>query len=233
MKIEVWSDFSCPFCYLGKTRLEKAVSHLGLQDEVELEFRSFLLNPFAPKTTELRGAAAFAKQKDVSKAEAEGMFTQVSTLFQQEGLDANMDNLVMTSTLDAHRLAKYARSQHKENVLSNRLLQAYFRDGLNLADHEVLLDIAEQSGLNREEAKAVLASEAYLDTVNAEIAQARSFGVSGVPFFVLEDKYSISGAQPQEYFNQAIEQVWKESHPLTPLGSTPDGVCSDGSCSLN
>lgn len=232
MKVQVWSDFSCPFCYIGKTRLEKALRNNELDDKIDIEFKSYQLNPMAPQTTELNALAAFAKEKHMPQTQVKTMFENVTSAFHQEGINVDMERLVMTNTFNAHRVAKLARTHEKENELTAALMKAYFEDGQNLADTDTLVSLAKSVGLDEKDVRKTLESHDYHDLVNTEISQAHAMGVRGVPFFVINGKYSISGAQPQTLFEQAILQAWNEEHPVKPLGTENESLCSDDSCSI-
>lgn len=231
MKIQIWSDFSCPFCYLGKTRLEKAIAQSGFQDSVVLEYQSFQLNPNAPKQTTLTAAEAFVKEKGVSLKEAQEMFAYVGQQFQAEAIEVKMDEIKMTSTFDAHRVAKYAKEMGKDSEYTALMMKAYFEEGKNIADHQVIGAIAKQVGLDKDEVQAILSSNRYAQQVTDEINQAQSLGVRGVPFFVINGKYAISGAQPIAIFEQALNQVHQEEQPLQSLADDRN-LCADGTCTI-
>ena len=147
------------------------------------------------------------------------------------GLVYNYDQIQMTNTFDAHRIAKWANQFGKEDALTNRLMKAYFTDGLNLANHETLAELVSELGMNKKDALAVLSSTQYKDQVLAEIQESRTIGVQGVPFFVLNRKYGVSGAQQKEYFLNALNQIWAEENPLKTLqDSDHDAACEHEEC---
>lgn len=235
MKIEVWSDFVCPFCYIGKRRLEIALERFPHKDRVEVVFRSFELDPDAKKQVDLSIHEMIAQKYGISVEEAKKLNADVGRQAAAVGLTFRFDTMKPTNTFDAHRLAKYAEAQGKLPEMANRLFQAYFTDSLLISDHDVLIGLAGDAGLDREEAKQVLESGSYSDEVRKDEAEAARLGVRGVPFFVLNRKYAISGAQPIEVFIQALEKVWEEeqeSSPLQPLASDGGGQCADGSCRI-
>lgn len=215
MKIEMWSDFVCPFCYIGKTRLEKALEQFSHSDEVEVEFKSFELDPNAPSHSDKNIHESLAEKYGISIEQAKQNNTQIGVQAAQIGLTFHFDEMKPTNTFDAHRLAKYAKNQGKEREMIERLLHAYFTESKNIGDTATLADLAEEVGLDRQEALHVLNSkEIYVSDVRADQRMAQQLGVTGVPFFVINQKYAISGAQPIETFFSALEKVWEEESAL-------------------
>jgi len=207
MKIEVWSDFVCPFCYIGKRRLEEAIEQAGFASQAEVEFKSFELDPHSPKTSDKSIYESLAEKYGSTIEAAKGMTAQVVEQAKTVGLDYNFDTMKPANTLDAHRLVKWASAQGKAKEANELLLQAYFIEAKDIGKDEVLLDLIESIGLPRDEADKVLNSDDYLTEVQADIARAGQIGVRGVPFFVLNDKYAISGAQPLETFVGALNKI--------------------------
>lgn len=231
MKIEVWSDFSCPFCYIGKTIFEETLNKFEHKDKIEVIYKSYQLNPNAPFETNEDSYTVFSKTKGVSLNEAKNMFMQTVVRAKEVGLTFDYDNMKMTNTFKAHRLAKWARTLGAESQISQKLFDGYFTKGLNINDNAVLLDIVKSLNLDVEAAKKVLESDSFKDEVESEIADATQIGVRGVPFFVLDRKYAVSGAQPAEMFKSAIEQAYKEANPFQTLGSD-DEVCGPDGCAI-
>lgn len=234
MNVEIWSDVVCPWCYIGKRRFEEALSQFTHRDQVTVIWRSYQLDPGAPKTSEETVNEVLAKKYHVSKQQAQQMNDRVSTLAAEVGLDYHLENALQCNTFDAHRLIHLAAKHEVQDAMKERLLKAYFTDGEAVGDNETLIRLAGEVGLDTDEARAVLASDTYADEVKADIRRARVLGVQGVPFFVIDEKYGISGAQPTELFSEALEQVWAEAHPLIKVGGTQqDGsICDDESCAL-
>jgi len=231
MKIEIWSDFACPFCYIGKKRFEQALSEFTHNKHVEVIYKAYQLNPNAPKKMEGTAYEAFAKGHSTTVAQAKDRFKMFTENAKTAGLVYNYDQIQMTNTFDAHRVAKWANQFGKEDALTNRLMKAYFTDGLNLADHQTLANLVSELGMNKDEALTVLSSNQYKDQVLAEIQESRTIGVQGVPFFVLNRKYGISGAQQKEYFLNALNQIWSEENPLKTLDkSDSDAACEHEEC---
>lgn len=210
MKIEVWSDFVCPFCYIGKRRLEEALEQAGFEGKAEVEFKAFELDPHSPKTSDKSMYEVLAEKYGSTVEAAKGMTAQVVEQAKSVGLDYNFDAMKPANTLDAHRLVKWASAQGKAAEANELLLHSYFIEGKEIGENDVLLDLIETLGLSREEANKVLTSDAYLTEVQADITRAGQIGVRGVPFFVLNDKYAISGAQPLEAFVSALNKVGEE-----------------------
>jgi len=237
MKIEVWSDYVCPFCYIGKRLLEQSLEKTGYSDQVEVVFKAYELDPTSPKVSNESTAEMLARKYGTTVEAAKQMNQQVGERAKEVGLHYNFDKMKPANTFDAHRLAKFAEEKGKEAELSELLLQSYFIDGKEIGRHEVLLDLAESVGLARAEAESVLESEKYAENVRADINEAMQIGVRGVPFFVLNGKYAISGAQPAEVFENALRQVAEEEGlkpkpKLKTFGSDQGGLCTDGSCDI-
>ncbi|HWO75131.1 MAG TPA: DsbA family oxidoreductase [Bacillus sp. (in: firmicutes)] len=210
MKIEVWSDFACPFCYIGKRRLEEALEQFPHRDQVEVEFRSFELDPDAPKDQKDSLHEVLAKKYRTSIEQAKAMNQNVSEMAQTVGLTYNLDMAIPTNTFTAHRLAQYAKSQGKEKEMVELLFKAYFTEGKHLSDHDTLVQLASEAGLDEQGVKAVLEGNDFSNEVHSNEMEAQQLGVTGVPFFVINRKYGIWGAQPLEVFTQTLEKVWQE-----------------------
>ncbi|MBS4210306.1 DsbA family oxidoreductase [Bacillus sp. FJAT-50079] len=211
MKIEIWSDFVCPFCYIGKRRLEAALEQFPHRDEVQLEFKSFELDPDAPLKSTQSIHEMLAAKYGMTIEKAKEMNAGVGEQAASVGLTFNFDNMKPTNTFDAHRLAHYAKKHGKANKITENLLHAYFTDGKDVSDKETLVALAEGVGLEADAVLAVLNDEqAYADDVRDDEKTASQIGVRGVPFFVLNGKYAVSGAQASETFLGALEKVWEE-----------------------
>jgi predicted DsbA family dithiol-disulfide isomerase len=237
MKIEVWSDFVCPFCYIGKRRLEEALEQFPHKEDVEVIFKSFELDPNSERNSGKTIHEALASKYGTSIEQAKKMNENMGQQAAAVGLDFQFDNMIPTNTFDAHRLAKYAKNAGKAPEMTERLLKAYFTQSQHIGSHETLLKLAEEVGLDRNESEAVLRSSDFENEVRADEEEARNIGVQGVPFFVLNRKYAISGAQPLEVFTNALQKVWEEENAqpslqtLTSEGS--DGMtCSDDGCEI-
>lgn len=238
MKIEVWSDFVCPFCYIGKRRLEEALEQFEHRDQVEIEFKSFELDPNAAKDSKQSIHEMLASKYGMTVEKAKEMNANVGAQAASVGLTFNFDNMKPTNTFDAHRLAHFAKKQDKDAELTEKLLHAYFTDSKNVSDKETLTKISESVGLEREEVLAVLNDEqAIADDVRFDQQTAQQIGVRGVPFFVINQKYAISGAQAPETFLGALQKAWEEAN-ATPIlqdlsgESADDASCTDEGCAI-
>ncbi|MGO8883826.1 MAG: DsbA family oxidoreductase [Streptosporangiaceae bacterium] len=211
MQIEIWSDVVCPWCYLGKRRFERALESFDHRDEVEVVYRSFELDPSAPAGTSTPTVDLLASKYGMTPEQAEAAQRQMEQRAAQDGLDFRMEALRSGSTRDAHRLLQLARARGRQAELTERLHRAYFTEQASIFDHSSLADFAVDAGLDRGEVVAVLDGDDYGDAVDADEAMARSLGATGVPFFVIDRRYGISGAQPAEVMAQALEQAWADA----------------------
>lgn len=236
MKIEVWSDYVCPFCYIGKRRLEVALSQFPHKDQVEIEFKSFELDPNAPlnkgKSIHEAIAEKYGMTIEQAKQTNQGIGQQAASI----GLSFNFDKMKPTNTFDAHRLVKYAKTQGREAEISEKLFQAYFTEGKHIGDHKTLADIAESAGLDRNQVLHILQDPtAFVHEVRLDEAIAQRYQITGVPFFLINQKYTISGAQPLETFIKALKKVWQEESAapvFQDLSTEKDVSCADGSCAI-
>lgn len=210
MKIEIWSDYVCPFCYIGKRRLEEALEQTGLGEKAEVVFKAYELDPNSPEVSDTLMTEVLAKKYGMSVEEAKKMTDNVVDQAKSVGLNYNFDVMTPANTFNAHRLAKLAEQEGFDKTVSESLLKAYFIDGEKIGAEGVLLRIAEEAGISRDRAKAVLDSDEFADDVRMDIAEAQQIGVKGVPFFVIDRKYAISGAQPAEAFANALRQAAEE-----------------------
>ncbi|AVT29024.1 disulfide bond formation protein DsbA [Plantactinospora sp. BC1] len=211
MQLEVWSDIVCPWCYLGKRRLETALGQFEHADEVEVVWRSFQLDPSYPKGEPRPVPEALREKLGASPAQVAAMQGHVTALAAEEGLDYHLDRSIMANTFDAHRLTHLAREYGLGTELHERLMRANLIEAENVDDPETLVRLGTDVGVPAEAARRVLAGDEYAKDVEADIAQARAFGANGVPFFVLDRRYGISGAQPVEAFLSALRTAHQES----------------------
>ena len=235
LKVEVWSDVVCPWCYIGKRRFETALARFAHRDEVELVWRSFELDVSAPPSSAEQGtyAGRLASKYGCSPIEAQAMIDNMTVTAGQEGLDFRFDLARPGNTFDAHRLLHLALEHGIQDELKERLDHATFTEGSPVSDHAALRALATQVGLPEIEVDAVLTSGRYTDAVRADEAQALAYGISGVPFFVIDGRYGISGAQPADAVLQTLDKAWSEHSPLalvTSEGSAPS--CDGDSCAV-
>ncbi len=237
MKIDIWSDFACPFCYIGKRRLEQALAEFPQRDAVEITFHSFELDPNAPTDQTESIHEALAKKYGMSVAEAMRMNEGVAEQAASVGLSFQFDKIVLTNTFDAHRLTQFAKTKGKDTALTEKLFYAYFTAGRHISDVDTLVEIAEEVGLEREEVIKVLQDkDSFSENVRKDEVTAQQIGVRGVPFFVINQKYAVSGAQPKETFVRALEKIWAEEKNQPVLqeiaDADTDASCVDGSCAV-
>lgn len=214
MHIEVWSDIACPFCFIGKRRLESALARFAHRDAVHVHWRSFQLQPDLITDSSRRLNEFLATSKGLSLPQVEQMQAHVRAMGAHENIAFAMDRVVVANTFTAHRLLQWAQSEGRGDAMKDRLMRAYFTEGANVDDRATLQALATEVGLDAARAADVLDSDAYSDDVRRDVAEARQLGISGVPFFVLDQKYAISGAQPADVFDQALAQAhaaWTQS----------------------
>jgi predicted DsbA family dithiol-disulfide isomerase len=234
MQVEIWSDVVCPWCYIGKRRFESALAAFKHREQIEIVWKSFELDPNAPRTSEDTLNQMLAKKYGMSAEKAAEANERVTSLAAQEGLDYHLDQAHPGNTFDAHRLIHLAASHGLQGAMKERLMHAYFTEGQPVGDIETLVKLGAELGLDAAKTRIALASDTYADEVAADEKEARMLGISGVPFFVIDEKYGISGAQPVELFQQALEQAWSEAHPLIQVGGTAEdaGSCEGDNCAI-
>lgn len=234
MKIEIWSDVICPFCYIGKRKLENALAKFPQKEAIEIEWKSFQLNPDQKTNPKISTLEYLAETKGWSLEQAREISSQVAGMAESEGLIFNFENAVVANTKNAHRLIHLAKAADKGGEMKERLLKAYFTEGLNIDDSETLISLGKEIGLEEESIKKLLESNQYEDAVDQDIYESRLIGVKGVPFFVLDRKFGISGAQPDEVFTQTLEKAWtefaKENPQLEMVGDSTDSCEIEGEC---
>jgi predicted DsbA family dithiol-disulfide isomerase len=211
MKVEIWSDVVCPFCYIGKRRFEEALARFGGKEEVEIEWKSFQLNPQTVSNPNISSHQNLANHKGISVEQATDMANQVTEMASNVGLSFDFDKAVVANTFNAHRLLHFSKAHGKQNELKERLLKAYFEKGENIDDKASLITIAEEVGLDKQAVQDFLNSDELAMEVKADIHEAQSLSIHGVPFFVFNRKYGISGAQPVEAFLQTLEKARQHS----------------------
>jgi predicted DsbA family dithiol-disulfide isomerase len=209
VRIDIWSDFACPWCALGVHRLDAALEEFEHADAVDIVHRAFELDPRAPASRGLTMAEAVAKKYGISAAQAEAGHQHLVALGREAGIEFHFDRVQLGSTFDAHRLARAARGTGSEHALVNGLFAAHFTDGRLLSDHTVLLDVATAAGLDVDTANGVLASDAFAPDVRADEMKARDMDVTGVPHFLVNDRWPIPGAQDVETLVLVLRRAWE------------------------
>ncbi len=229
--VQVWSDIACPWCYVGKRRLEAALASFAERDAVQVVWRAFELDPSAPRVRPATQsyAARLAAKYGTPVAEAEGMIARMTDVARADGLDFHFERVQSGSTFDAHRVLHLALDRGVQDAVKERFLRAYMTEGEPIGEPDALVRLAAEAGLDAEEVRGVLASDAYAREVRADEEEAREVGIRGVPFFVIGGRYAVSGAQPAEVLAGALAKAWSER----PAGTEPyaDGaVCGPEGC---
>ena len=208
MKVEIWSDVVCPWCYIGKRHFEQALAAFPHRGEVEVVWRSFELDPGAPRVREGAYASRLARKYGVAVDQAQAMIDRMTGTAASVGLDIRFDIAQPGNTFDAHRLIHLARERGLQDAVKERFLAATFTEGRQIGDPATLVALAGEAGLERDEAAAVLASDAFGEAVRADEREAVALGTTGVPFFVIDRALGIAGAQPPATLRQALERAW-------------------------
>jgi len=235
MIIEIWSDIMCPFCYIGKRHYENALKQFAGKNNIELKWKSYLLDPETPLEFEkpLNVYEYPTERKGISLAQSIKMHEHVVAMAKQAGLDYQLDKLVVANMVKAHRVIQFAKKKGLADLIEENMFKAYFTEGKNLADDDVLIAIGIASGLTKEEVITALTDDLYAYEVDQDIQEARAIGLTGVPFFVFDRKYAISGAQPTEAFLNTLNKSYKEwlaSNPQPGLQITSGESCSTEGC---
>lgn len=211
MKVEIWSDIMCPFCYIGKRHFEEAMKQFPEADNIEVEWHSFQLDPSLPKpASDLSAYEYLAQRKGMSVEQSKAMHQNVVQMASNAGLNYNFDKAIVANSFDAHRLIQFAKTKQLGDAAEERLFKAYFIEGKNMCDASTLLELAKDIGLNEAEAREVINGDAYSSEVKKDIEEASQIGVRGVPFFVFNRKYAVSGAQPSATFVNVLEKSFSE-----------------------
>jgi len=211
MEVEIWADVVCPWCYLGKKRFEYALASFEHRDKVQVTYRSFQLDPAAPPGVTSPTVEMLAEKYGMSAARAEQAQRQMEERAAGDGLTFRMSDLRSGNTRDAHRLLQLAKASGQQEQLMERLQRAYFTEQDSIFDHDSLTRLAVQAGLDRDDVTQVLDSDQYADHVDTDQAMARALGATGVPLFVIDRRYGISGAQPAETIASVLERSWTEA----------------------
>ena len=211
MEVEIWSDVVCPWCYLGKKRFEQALANFEHKEKVQVTYRSFQLDPAAPPGVTSPTVEMLAQKYGMSAARAEQAQRQMEERAAEDGLTFRMSGLRSGNTRDAHRLLQLAKASGQQDQLMERLQRAYFTEQDSIFDHDSLTRLATEAGLDRDDVSEVLTSDQYADHVDTDQAMARALGATGVPLFVIDRRYGISGAQPPETITDVLERAWAEA----------------------
>jgi len=233
LQIEIWSDVMCPFCFIGKRRFEHALERFEHKDGVAVVWKSFQLAPDIETEPDKSVNEYLAERKGWTLDYAKQMNDRVTEMAAQVGLVYNMDKAVVANSFDAHRVLQLAKTKHLGDAMEEQLFKAYFTDGKNTADHNTLTDIGVAAGLNENDVKHVLSTNAFADAVERDVLESEQLGVTGVPFFVLDRKYAVSGAQDSALFLQALNRAhgeWKQANSKLETVASGDACGIDGDC---
>ncbi len=238
MKVEIWSDVVCPWCYIGKRRFEAALAEFPSRDQVEVEWKAFELDPTADSAPAgepagereyaTRLAAKYGTDVDSAQQMIDTMTAQAAT----EGLDFHFETAVRANTVDAHQVIHLAGLRGVQDAVKERLLRAYFTEGEAVGDRDSLVRLAAEAGLDPAEVRDVLDEGRYVSAVRADEAEAQALGIRGVPFFVVDRKYGVSGAQPAEVLRQVLDRAWSERAPLIPVVGGDATACGPDGCAV-
>jgi predicted DsbA family dithiol-disulfide isomerase len=236
MKVEIWSDVMCPFCYIGKRHFEKAVAALPFKNDIEVEWKSFQLNPTYHNVDNEDLYTYLARSKGMSVAQAKQLTQQVVSMAANVGLQLDFEKNIPANSFDAHRLLHFAKSKGKQDAAEEALFSAHFMDGKDIAAAEVLIGIAEALELDEAEFKSVLSSDDFAEAVNYDSYESKQLGISGVPYFIFDRKYALSGAQPIQVFEQALVQSFNEWQAeqtpvvINSLNENNEASCDENGC---
>lgn len=234
MKVEIWSDVMCPFCYIGKRKFEKAVAQFADSSNIEVIWKSFQLSPDMVTDTTISTYQYLADHKGIPVADAKRMSDQVTQSAAREGLVYNFDNAVVANSFKAHRFTHYAKSYGKQDAAEEALFKAYFTEGKNIDDNSILVSLGVSIGLDAEDLNNTLQTDKHAAEVDADITEANMLGIRGVPFFVFDRKYAVSGAQDSSVFIQTLSQSvaeWRTQQSDSAIAVTDGAVCTpDGVC---
>ncbi|OIN58481.1 DsbA family oxidoreductase [Arsenicibacter rosenii] len=216
MEVEIWSDVMCPFCYIGKRKFEQALSQFPQRDQVKITWKSFLLNPDMQTDPDKTIHEYLAENKGWSVDQAKAIGAQVTEMAREVGLTYDFDRAVVANAINAHRVIQLAKTNGLGDAIEERLFRAYFTEGRNIDDFDTLIELATEIGLAKDDVEAVLTSDRFMEEVQREVYEAQQVGARGVPFFVLNRRYAVSGAQQTPTFLNALQTAWSEWEKTQP-----------------
>ena len=232
MKVDIWSDVRCPFCYIGKHKFEKALQKFPQKDRIEVVWHSFELDPYIKTDAGKSIYDHLAENKGISRQQAEQMVTYSTRIAEEAGLKFNQERSVVANSFNAHRLIQFAKTKGLGDKAEEELFKAYFEGGKNIDDQATLAQIGVSIGLDNKVLAGVLSSGIFEKEVREDEDEAQRIGIHGVPFFIFDQKYAVSGAQSPEVFSGALEQSWNEYEKSQNLVILEEGKsCTvDGNC---
>ncbi|KQR11198.1 disulfide bond formation protein DsbA [Cellulomonas sp. Leaf334] len=235
MNVEVWSDIACPWCYIGKRRFATALADFPHREHVEVTWRAYELSPSTPVGPGIPEIDALARHKGIPREQVTRMFAQVTDVAAGEGLAYDFDRAIAANTFAAHRLVHLARTTGGSDLAERTLealFSAHFEHGADLGDDETLVRIVSGAGVAADAVRAALADGTGADAVRADEDEARALGVTGVPFFVVDRRIAVSGAQPADVFTQLLDTAWRDANPVQVLATADGAACVDDSCAI-
>jgi predicted DsbA family dithiol-disulfide isomerase len=232
MKVEIWSDVACPWCYIGKRRFEAALSAFPHKDAVEVVWRSYQLDPTLPEHYDGTELEYLSTRKGMAPQQVSQMFDHVAQQAKGEGLNYRFDSVVVANSFTAHRLIHLAAVHGKQDAAKERLLSDHFEQGKDIGSREYLASLGRDLGIDAGEVDQLFTTDKYADDVRFDFEEGRSLGISGVPFFVIDRKFGLSGAQPAGTFTAALNQAWQEANPLVLVNSGEGEACGPHGCSV-
>jgi len=236
MKVEIWSDVMCPFCWIGKHLYETALSQFPHKDKIETEWMSYQLDPDIPENMDkkVKTLEYLSERKGMNLDDVSTMTKRITEKGREHGLDFNFDKTVVANTFKAHRILQLAKEKGLSEKAENRFFKAYFSEGNDFGDENILVELGKETGLSEEDVKLALNNEIYAYKVKQDIQEAHNIGLTGVPFFVFNRRYGISGAEPLHIFTQTLNQAyeeWEKSNTNSGLNISSGQSCSiDGEC---
>ncbi|MDR0793987.1 MAG: DsbA family oxidoreductase [Chitinophagaceae bacterium] len=235
MQVEIWSDISCPFCYIGKRNFEAGLEKFAHRDEVSVTWKSFQLDPTLPQEEMFSHEEYLSTKKGIEKEQVEKMLRHVTQMAKGVGLDYHFDKVITVNSYKAHRVIQMAKTKALGDKAEELFFKSYFTEGKNIADDAALFTIGKEIGLTQAEVQDALSNELYSQKADTDMYEAQQTGVGGVPFFVFDSKYAVSGAQPPQAFTQTLEKAfaeWQAKNPQSELEITTGQSCGvDGTCS--
>jgi predicted DsbA family dithiol-disulfide isomerase len=232
MKIEIWSDVACPWCFIGKRRFEAALASFPHRDAGDVTWRSYQLDPGLPGHYDGSELDYLSTRKGMAPEQVSQMFEHVALQAKGEGLNYRFDTVVVANSFTAHRLIHLAAAHGKQDAAKERLLSDHFEHGKDIGSREYLAALGRDLGLPKTAVEELFTTDKYADDVRADAAEARALGISGVPFFVIDRKFGLSGAQPVETFSAALDQAWQDANPLVLVNSGDGDACGPEGCSV-
>jgi predicted DsbA family dithiol-disulfide isomerase len=233
LKIQIWSDVMCPFCYIGKRKIEEALTQFENKESVAIEWKSFQLDPTSTSQPGNNTIDYLAKKYNRDREWSIAMHENVTQQARAVGLDYHFEKLVLANSFNAHRLSHLAKKYNLGNAFEELLFKAHFTEGRNVDDNATLIELGVEVGLTKEEIESVLNSDAFSKEVSQDLEEAQAIGVTGVPFFVFDNKYAVSGAQATEVFLKTLEKTWEEGKYTSKIilqNTTDENSCGIDGC---